>query len=284
MIVSDSKKYIKKLVQMKRPTSEVKVQYHYRTGDYYLLVPVENTPPRRTDSNMHQVVSIDPGVRTFATCYSPTAGIGKLPVAGDVKMRRRYHRIDRIQAALATIKSSKTEYRAPKRKTLKRMTKKVHRLWKEIDDCKHHMHYTVIKFLLDNFEKVVIPDFDPHSMSDKRTSLLTSETKRAMFNWGHGLFRQRLKTKASLLGRLDAVVVVTEEYTSKTCGNCGNIKYNLGSADKYHCNGCGVEMDRDVNGARNILLKHLTESGNLEGCFGVDVEGPQEEMMNIVRC
>ena len=286
MIVVDSKKYIKQLVQMKRPPCEVKIQYHYRSGNYYLLVPVKHLPPLSTNANVHGVVSIDPGVRTFATCYSPTAGVGKLPIDGDAGMKRRYHRIDRMKSALATIKSSKTEHRSPKarRKTLARMTKKVHRLWQEIDDCKHHMHYSIIKFLLSNFEQVVIPDFDPHSMTDKRTSVLASATKRAMFNWGHGLFRQRLKTKASLLGRPEAVVIVTEEYTSKTCGNCGNIKHNLGSTKTYHCEGCGMRADRDVNGARNILLKHLTESGNLEGCGRVDVEGPQEEMINISRC
>ncbi|RHZ62220.1 hypothetical protein Glove_341g17 [Diversispora epigaea] len=50
----------------------------------------------------------------------------------------------------------------------------------------------------------------------------------------------------------------TEEYkyTSKTCGNCGFIKKNLGESKTFRCDSCDLVIDRDVNGARNILLKH----------------------------
>ena len=51
--------------------------------------------------------------------------------------------------------------------------------------------------------------------------------------------------------------IVDESYTSKCCGVCGNIDKELGSKKVYKCKKCGVEMDRDASGARNILLKHL---------------------------
>ena len=50
--------------------------------------------------------------------------------------------------------------------------------------------------------------------------------------------------------------IVTEEYTSKTCGGCGNLKKVSGAV--YKCKRCKVKLDRDVNGARNILLKAIT--------------------------
>jgi len=31
----------------------------------------------------------------------------------------------------------------------------------------------------------------------------------------------------------------------------------LGSKKVYNCSSCGFEMDRDVNGARNVLLRHI---------------------------
>nr|QYA18551.1 RuvC-like nuclease Rnase H fold [Clandestinovirus] len=279
MKIVDSKKFIRQLVQMKKPGCEVKIQYHYRTGEYFLLVPVEHhhTP---TETPKHQVVSIDPGVRTFATCYSPTGGIGKLPTGGEIGLKKRYLRIDRIQSALTKIKSMKMEERRTngyKTKNINRMNKKIHRLWMEIENSKHHMHYNTIKFLLSNFEKVIVPDFNPHEMSVKQTSILNKGTKRAMFCWGHGEFRQRLKTKASLMGRDGDIIITTEEYTSKTCGCCGQIRWDLGSDKKFECSGCGSKLDRDVNGARNILLKYITEKE------GVDVETPQEEMINVER-
>lgn len=49
----------------------------------------------------------------------------------------------------------------------------------------------------------------------------------------------------------------TEEYTSKTCTRCGRINHNLGSNKVFTCASCKLIIDRDINGARNILLKNL---------------------------
>ena len=50
--------------------------------------------------------------------------------------------------------------------------------------------------------------------------------------------------------------IVEEHYTTKTCGTCGT-QVDIGSAKTFCCHSCGYTQDRDVNGARNILLKHL---------------------------
>ena len=55
------------------------------------------------------------------------------------------------------------------------------------------------------------------------------------------------------------VLDVTEEWTSKICSCCGNIDSHLGGKKIYSCRQCGAKMDRDANGAKNILVKYLTE-------------------------
>lgn len=53
-----------------------------------------------------------------------------------------------------------------------------------------------------------------------------------------------------------AVVIKAEPFypSSKTCSCCGNVKENLGLGERvYHCERCGVQMDRDYNAARNLL-------------------------------
>ena len=52
-------------------------------------------------------------------------------------------------------------------------------------------------------------------------------------------------------------MIITEEYTSTTCGECGNLNLTLGSKKVYYCQHCKIIIDRDVNGARNILIKAL---------------------------
>jgi transposase len=51
-------------------------------------------------------------------------------------------------------------------------------------------------------------------------------------------------------------IEVNEAYTSKTCGKCGFIDYELGSNHIYNCPKCKNKLDRDVNAARNILMKN----------------------------
>lgn len=56
--------------------------------------------------------------------------------------------------------------------------------------------------------------------------------------------------------RGNILYIVDESYTSKTCGRCGNLNNKLGGNKIYKCTNCNLVIDRDINGARNILLKH----------------------------
>ena len=78
-----------------------------------------------------------------------------------------------------------------------------------------------------------------------------------MCTLSHYRFKTTLKHKAMEYPWVH-VIDTTEEYTSKTCGECGAIHRNLGSKKIFKCPQCGYEADRDFNGARNILIKHLT--------------------------
>ena len=41
---------------------------------------------------------------------------------------------------------------------------------------------------------------------------------------------------------------------SKCCSNCGVLDRQLGSKKTYNCKWCGMILDRDYNGAKNIWL------------------------------
>ena len=52
------------------------------------------------------------------------------------------------------------------------------------------------------------------------------------------------------------LIICTEEYTSKTCSKCGEINEKLGGKKIFKCEKCQLQIDRDFNGAINILLKN----------------------------
>jgi transposase len=68
------------------------------------------------------------------------------------------------------------------------------------------------------------------------------------------------------------LMVLDEAYTTKTCTNCGWIHETIGGRKVFECSQCQVKVDRDINGGRNIYLKHhkrlmgaSVSTGPLEG-------------------
>ena len=84
----------------------------------------------------------------------------------------------------------------------------------------------------------------------------------------HDKFRTILKQKALKYG--STVRIVCEGNTSKTCGACGNVK-EIKNKRIYNCDNCFAIIDRDVNGARNILIKH--QKLNPSSMYWVNLKG-----------
>ena len=84
---------------------------------------------------------------------------------------------------------------------------------------------------------------------------LQTKTARKMYSLSFYMFRMRLNYLGKIYGT--QIIHKSEAYTSKTCTNCGKIKNDLGMAKIYNCQHCGMTIDRDINGARNILLKNM---------------------------
>ena len=75
-----------------------------------------------------------------------------------------------------------------------------------------------------------------------------------MLTWAHYKFKDFLKFKAKEYAC--EVIEVNEAYTSKTCSFCGTMQ-NIGSKGVFKCK-CGIEVNRDYNGARGIFLKNIS--------------------------
>ena len=128
------------------------------------------------------------------------------------------------------------------------------------------LHHQFAYWLVKNHNIILLPTFEVKNMVQKRdetgkwTRKIRKQTVVEFYGLSHYRFKQYLITKAKEWGSV--VEIVDESYTSKTCGFCGHQR-EVGGIEVYKCTNpeCGREIDRDVNGARNIFLKYCMENG-----------------------
>jgi len=220
-------------------------QYH----EWFLCVPQK--VETHVAENQGRVVALDPGVRTFQTFYSEF-------LAGHVGYND-FGRIQRLCFYLDDLisRTSKAKSKAKRRMKIAqaRMRKKIKNLIKEI-------HFKTARFLVDNFDVILLPTFETSQMAGKKNRKLRSKTVRAMLTWSHYQFKVRLKNKALEFGK--KVIDVCEAYTSKTVSWTGEVK-KVGGSRVIEAG--GIKMDRDLNGARGIFLRSLVDSPALMAMF-----------------
>jgi transposase len=256
------------------------------------------------------VISIDPGVRTFATCYNPTAGVftehGKsgpfeaIGLASRTTTRRGRisrrswgvgatitflkRKAGRVEAKAAADRKRATEakraaakpgtpeleHRAAvreRRKFVRKARKKrraAARIRKRSRDVVADMHWRLAVELCRTADLILLPDFRPSNKVTKvdptgKLRRLGKNTVTRMLGQAHATFKDRLLSKAEEYGV--RAEIVREDFTSKTCGACGHIWDELDSKHVYHCPKCEWTLGRDENGARNVLIRHIADSG-----------------------
>jgi len=111
------------------------------------------------------------------------------------------------------------------------------------------------------------PSSDVSRLVQRRNWNIRSATVRKMYTWSHYKYRQRLQWAAMRYpGR--HVIESLEPETSRTCTDCGFWHADLKVSQKMRCRPrCGVEVDRDVAGARNnFFSEHGRAVGIGWGC------------------
>lgn len=121
----------------------------------------------------------------------------------------------------------------------------------------NHIHTTLCSHLVKHYELISLGKISVSRIVKKEDGKrgLPRRAKRDLLCLQHYKFRTRLEHRC--LGTDCEAIIQNEAYTSKTCGVCGVKNNQLGASETFYCNSCGYETHRDVNGARNILLKSL---------------------------
>lgn len=94
----------------------------------------------------------------------------------------------------------------------------------------------------------------------KRAKQRKGKQNRRFHGWSFAQLAGFIAYKAQEQGI--STVFIDPRNTSKTCSNCGHChRSNRKTQAVFKCRQCGYELNADLNGARNIRLKHLASGG-----------------------
>ena len=237
-----------------QPTQDFKV--HYRYGKWFLILPNTQKPKTQMSSpEVESVLALDPGVRTFLTGYSPEGTIEEIGTNTTKvldKLSRRIQRTRKRVRSFVTPKPSTRKAKAKWRNSIWRRRVASRAAEDTASRTVRDLHYKAAHYLLHRYRHVILPHTSSHGWNVNKVVRRQAQMLR------FGAFAERLvQTATQYPGR--QIRRGSEAYTSMQCGWCGFLHRKLGDSKTFKCPKCGFSMERDVHGARNILLRLLED-------------------------
>jgi len=218
-------------------------------GNYYASFVAEEPDESARDGG---VLAFDLGIKTLAV---GTNEQGRFYHIGGFKGHQWYNR------QLDKIRSKRDRCKKKSRRSIhlshvyQRVSERKHNKQR---DCLHKASHLIAHRLVES--TVVIGDLSQRQMVTKQHQEKNKHRNRAVFNeWGCYTFVQMLEYKCLLYGK--DLEIISEKYTSQDCHRCGNRQVMPLWKRTYHCERCGLVMDRDENSAHNILERFLARLG-----------------------
>ena len=233
------------------------------------------------------IVALDPGEKIFMA-YHGLDSYGKIGIDIRKKILLCQSKIKKWQTILANGTNNKNG--KIKKANRKKIRRKIQLHFDKIKNVVKELHNKTALFLCRNYDRILIPKFETQKMISNgmsvdhkkklrnyniaaayeedadygksvkkhynKKSRLSKRVKYVLSQLSHYKFRQHLLNKSQEYGCV--VRVVGEEYTSMTCTNCGLQSKSYNNRIKS-CRNCKYKIDRDIGGARNILIKNLKE-------------------------
>ena len=213
----------------------------------------EKVRPRDNDA-----IGIDWGVKTPATTTNADFNLGYTPrVKDNAKALAKYQkRMDRHRSSKRWAEYRKTKKKAAKlQRQVKNQRKEQSRKWAQ----------GVAK----NHSIIAVEDFKPKFLASNK-ALAKKSSDNAI-----GMVKRELVETAKTFGC--DLILIDPKYTTMDCSVCGaRLKTRLELYVRtYHCEHCDMTLDRDVNAARNMLIRAGFNPADADDCktWGQDVPG-----------
>ncbi len=241
---------------MEFPAGKIKTGTIKKLADgYWLFLTVDcfpNIKPKSTPTG--KAVGLDLGLKAFVT-LSTGEVLGNLALIKASEKRLRLVQRDMSRTKKGSNRSKKARHRV----------QVAHQKLQRSRDLQHH---TISRKIVNEYDLIAVEDLEIKSMlkvkskSDK-SSVMSSTAKRGMRRniglaaWGS--FVQQLVYKAEDAGKL--VIKVDPRGTTQDCSGC-SLTVPKGLPTRLHsCPHCGLQIDRDLNAALNVLARGLGLNG-----------------------
>lgn len=254
MIPANGKVYLPKIGKVKIklhreiPGNIKTVTVTRRNGKYYacFTVEVESVLLPKTG----RTVGIDVGVSAFVATSD-----GLL-----VQSPQTYRKAEKSLKTLQREVSRRKKGSNRRRKSVQKLASVHEKIANQRKDIAHK----TARYLVNNYDLIAHEDLQIKNI------VKNHHLAKSIQDSGWGMFFDILAYKAEEAGK--QVVKVNPYNTSQICSGCGHIVKKTLAVRIHKCPHCGLELDRDINAARNILAAALSITG-LDGAFGDSLAG-----------
>ena len=215
-----------------------------RANRWFVSVTVEVEIPDPVP-NGGTPVGVDLGVKTLATLSDGAT------FANPRALGRRMRKVEQLHKSLSRKrKGSKNRQKAKFR---------LARMYLKTFNIRQDTLHKITTYLAKSHSKIVIENLNVSGMMKNRRLAL------AIADVGFYEFRRQLEYKCQWYG--SQLVIVSRTFpSSKRCSRCGHKKKKLSLSEReYHCEECGLRIDRDLNAALNLVTVSLPETLNACG-------------------
>ena len=253
--ITRASKQLKRLPKLQDQNYKIKSATVSKDSDQHwyvsVLIECENQTPL---PKLNNIVGIDLGIKNnYETCYrndNDSSDLEYQTIDNPNAYEKEVKRLQKLQQRLSRkVKGSKNRDKARQR-----LAKKHFRVKSIRQDFNHQLS----KFLINNFQMIVIEDLDLNQMKENRLGRKISDL--AFYQ-----FRTFLDYKSKWYGR-DLVVADKYFASTKICADCGFKNMNLTLRDRdYTCPSCNTKHDRDENASKNLyqIGAHLWNTGDI---------------------
>lgn len=203
--------------------------------------PYEFAKRPRGHNNQDVIAAIDPGVRTYYSLVD-SEGTGKSIGHGyRDTLNDQWDEITLLRNLI--IKHSENP------RKIAELEAQTARLMMRSEEKRAQNHGRVASYLCRNYQFVLLPKLNFNS----KTWHMNVARRKAFLRLAHCECLRRVTQKAHEFEGSTVVIQVCESYTSKVCSSCGALNSPKAS-EVYECQECHLKVNRDLHGAKNIML------------------------------